>query len=181
MRLGGLYGQMGKNDEALARFNKGAELAPRDPGMITLVGMLNERKGDAAKARDAYEKALAINPRFAVAANNLAVLLSNQEAEKDRALQLAQTARAVAPDEPHIADTLGWMLYRRGVYQRALSLVQEAGTKLRDSPEIQYHLGMAYLKTGDKENARKALASATAVTASFSGKEEAKKALSELR
>ena len=73
------------------------------------------------------------------------------------------------------------MLYRRGVYQRALSLVQEAGTKLRDSPEIQYHLGMAYLKTGDKENARKALASATAVTASFSGKEEAKKALSELR
>src|SRR4030095_15436541 len=133
------------------------------------------------KAQGSYEKALAINPRFAPAANNLAYLLVERGSDTEKALQLAQTAKEAAPDDPYISDTLGWILYQRGVYQRALALLKESAAKLPESPEVQYHLGMAALKVGDTTTAKRSLTTAVAASASFAGKEEAQKALAQLR
>ena len=49
---------------------------------------------------------LALSPRFAPAANNLAWVLSEHGGDKDRALALAQTAKEQAPEDPHVTDTL---------------------------------------------------------------------------
>jgi Flp pilus assembly protein TadD len=146
-----------------------------------LSGVIYYRRGDVSKAEEVYERALAVNPRFAPAANNLAYLLSARGGDKEKALQLAQKAKEVAPDDPHISDTLGRILYNRGVYQRALTLLKESAAKLPESPEVQYHFGMASLKAGDKETAKKSLATAAASPVNFVGKEEAKKALAQLK
>ena len=146
-----------------------------------LSGAIYQRRDDLSKAEEAYQKALAINPRFAPAANNLAYLLTARGGDKERALQLAQTAKEAAPDEPQISDTLGWILYNRGVYQRALALLKESAAKLPESPEVQYHLGMASLKAGDKDTAKKSLAAAAASSTTFAGKDEAKRALAQLK
>ena len=146
-----------------------------------LVGVMYERKGDVAQAQQAYEKVLALSPRFAPAANNLAWLYSEHGGDKERALQLAQTAKELVPDDPQISDTLGWILYKRGLYQRARSLLKESVTKLPDNPEVQYHFGMAALKAGDREGARVALRTAAASSRDFPGRDEARKALSEIR
>jgi Flp pilus assembly protein TadD len=69
----------------------------------------------------------------------------------------------------------------RGVYQRALALLREGATRLPDNAELQYHLGMAAVGTGDKDLARKALAFAAGSPAAFKGKDEARRALAELR
>ena len=53
------------------------------------------------------------------------------------------------PKGPRISDTLGWILYKRGIYERTVSLLRESAEKLEDSAEVQYHLGMAYRKTGN--------------------------------
>jgi Flp pilus assembly protein TadD len=76
---------------------------------------------------------------------------------------------------------LGWIFYNRGVYQRALALLKESAAKLPENPEIQYHLGMAALKAGDTEIARRSLAKATAAPTHFAGKEEARKTLTQLK
>ena len=73
-------------------------------------------------------------PRFAPAANNLAWLYSEHGGDKEKALELAQRAKEAAPDDPHISDTLGWILYKRGVYQRAVGLLKESAAKLPDQP-----------------------------------------------
>jgi Flp pilus assembly protein TadD len=146
-----------------------------------LLAVLYEGKGEIAKAQQAYEKTLALNPRFAPAANNLAWLYSEHGGDKDKALQLAQTAKEIAPEDPNISDTLGWILYQRGVYQRAASLLKESAAKLPENPVIQYHLGMASLKVGDKDGARRALTVALNSPATFAGKDEARRALSELK
>jgi len=67
------------------------------------------------------------------------------------------------------------------VYQRAASLLKESVTKLPDSPVIQYHFGMASSKAGDKDGARKALTAAVNSPVSFAGKDEAIRALAELK
>jgi predicted Zn-dependent protease len=86
----------------------------------------------------------------------------------------------VAPDNPHISDTLGWILYQRGLYDRAASLLKDSAAKLPNSPAVQYHYGMAALKTGDKNAARKALGAALSSPVAFPEMVEAKQALSDL-
>jgi Flp pilus assembly protein TadD len=122
-----------------------------------------------------------MNPRLVVAANNLAWIYSEHGGDPEKALQLAQTAKQEAPEDPRVSDTLGWILYKRGVYQRALALLKDSASKLPDNPQVQYHLGMAYEKVGDKEAARKTLQAATSSPQPFPGKEEAAKALANLR
>jgi tetratricopeptide (TPR) repeat protein len=83
---------------------------------------MTQQKGDIPKAVQAYEQALALNPRSALTGNNLAYLYSEHGGDKEKALQLAQMAKEEAPAEPRVSDTLGWILYKRGV-QRALALL----------------------------------------------------------
>ena len=179
--LSRLYVVGGRVDAALNKLEALAARRPNNALTHTLIGTLHEHRGDVAKARLAYERALVINPRFTLAANNLAVLYSEGGGDAEKALQLAQAAREVAPNDPRIADTLGWILYKRGVYQRALALLRESADKLPRNPVVQYHLGMAAHKTGDTETARKALTAAVNTPEPFAGKDEAQAALSSLR
>lgn len=181
LSLSQLYVASGKHDEALATLNEVLKANPKNLVAHMRVGMLYEGKGDFSKAEQAYERALALDPRFAPAANNLAYSYSERGGDKERALQLARTAKEVAPDDPHISDTLGWILYKRGIYQQALGLLRESAAKLPENPEVQYHLGMAAYKAGDKEAARKALTRALASPTSFSGRDAAREALAALK
>jgi tetratricopeptide (TPR) repeat protein len=178
--LGNVYTTSGNYDRALASIAEALKRRPRDVGAQMLEGVVYERKGDVAGAMKAYEKVLAVDSRFAPAANNLAYLYSEHGGDRNRALALAELAKEAAPDEPHISDTLGWILYKRGVYQRALALLKESAAKLPDNVEVQYHLGMTYAKLGDKANARQALSRAVASTTPFSGKDEARRLLGQL-
>ncbi|HEX5529442.1 MAG TPA: tetratricopeptide repeat protein, partial [Methylomirabilota bacterium] len=181
VRLAGLYAAAGRFDEALAKVNDAAKRNPNSVGPLILAGIIHEQKGDIPKARESYEKALAINPRLVPAANNLAWIYSEHDGDKDKALQLAQTAKELAPDDPRVSDTLGWILYKRGVYQSALALLRESAAKLGDNPQVQYHLGMVYAQLGDQANARKALNAAIGSPANFPGKDEARKTLADLK
>jgi tetratricopeptide (TPR) repeat protein len=178
--LGRIYSNADRFDDALKNAQEALKRNPQQVSAQLLIGVIYERKGDVKNAIAAYEKTLELSPRLAWAANNLAFLYSEHGGDKEKALQLAQLAKEASPDEPAISDTLGWILYKRGVYQRAVSLLKESAAKLPDNPEVQYHLGMAYAKVGDKANAKVALAKATASPASFTGKDEAKKTLREL-
>jgi len=111
---------------------------------VEKTGLLTE-----LRAREFYEKVLALNPRFAPAANNLAWILSEHGGDKDKALALAQTAKELAPEDAQVSDTLGWIFYRRGLHQRALALLKDSAAKLPGNPEVQYHLGMASAAAGD--------------------------------
>jgi tetratricopeptide (TPR) repeat protein len=181
LSLGNLYAQSGRYDQAIAKLEQAARSNPGNPAPVMIAGIVYEFKGDIPKAREAYEKVLAMNPRIAAAANNLAWIYSEHGGDKEKALQLAQTAKQLAPDDPRISDTLGWILYKRGVYQTALAHLKESAAKLGNNPQVQYHLGMAYQQVGEKEAARTALQAAANSPATFPGKEEARKALAELR
>jgi Flp pilus assembly protein TadD len=93
---------------------------------------------------------------------------------------LAQIAREQLPQDPNVADTLGWLYYKKEAYLRAISFLKEAAEKAPDNPTIQYHLGMAYYKNGDKAAAKKALEASLKLSGNYPGSEEAKKVLQQL-
>lgn len=99
----------------------------------------------------------------------------------DKAFAAAQKARELYPLDPHVADTLGWILVQRHQYPWALTLLQESVTKLATSADVQYHLGIARYMMGEEESARQALESALQLNPNFKGNEAAKKCLALLQ
>jgi uncharacterized protein HemY len=86
------------------------------------------------------------------------------------------------PNDPGVADTLGWINYKKRLYPTAVTLLKESNTKLKESnPEVLYHLGMAYHKNGDSMLATETLRKALASDKNFNGRDEAKKTLEELK
>src|SRR2546423_1386105 len=118
------------------------------------IGMIQNEITNYVAAREAYEKLLALNPRFTPALNNLANLCYERFDQLDKAYEYARRAREFLPNDPFVADTVGWLLYQKGDYGHALSPIQEAAAKLPEEPEVQFHLGMTYYMLDQVESAR---------------------------
>jgi tetratricopeptide (TPR) repeat protein len=177
--LAQLYVASNRQEEAIAKLtafvenNKSAQAAPA----LMQLAVINEQLKNFAAARDAYEQLLAVAPNSALALNNLAVLYSERLGELDKAYDLAKRANEASPNEPHLADTLGWILFKKGDYGNALRLLQESAGKLPDNATIQFHLGMAHYMLGEEEPARVALQKAADTSADFPGKDEVRQRL----
>jgi tetratricopeptide (TPR) repeat protein len=155
--LGQLYVSQKKLDQALKEYSALASRQSKPVGALTMTGIIHQTRGDLSAAKKQYEAALAIDPNAAVAANNLAWLYAESGENLDIALQLAQSATAAAPDVPEVMDTLGWVHYRRNDFLRAIPFFERSVEKAPDNASYRYHLGLAYLKSGDESSGRAAL------------------------
>jgi tetratricopeptide (TPR) repeat protein len=153
---------------------------PNNASALTTLALVYERMQDYPKARDAYEKLLSINPNFVTALNNLACLYTERLNNLDKAYELARKARDLQGQDAAIGDTLGWVLYKRGDYQQALTILQESAEKAADNPEIQFHLGMTAYMMGQTDVAKAAFRKAAASDKDFPGKDESKRRLASL-
>jgi len=178
--LAALYMRAGKVEQALQEYEAALKKNPKLVSAIMALGMIHESRKEYDKAEAQYQKALQISPRFAPAANNLAWLMADRGGNLDVAMGYAQTAREVAPSDPNIADTLGWIYYKKNVLLTAVSLLKEATEKLPKNPTILYHLGMALHKTGDQSGAKNALEQALRLNPDFPGADEAKRTIDAL-
>src|SRR5262249_42966019 len=71
LELGAMYRKSERYADALARLSDGLKASPGSVSLLMLLGVTSEVMGDVPRARKAYEEVLAVNPRFAPAANNL--------------------------------------------------------------------------------------------------------------
>src|SRR4029077_9133391 len=94
---------------------------PSNAVALMIDATVYDKMNEYQKARDAYEKLLALKPDSVSALNNLAYLYAEHLNQLDRGYELAEKARTLEQNAAEIADTLGWILYRRGDYQQALA------------------------------------------------------------
>jgi tetratricopeptide (TPR) repeat protein len=176
--LAGIYARSNEQEKALAQLT---EVITRDPKQVTalmLISVIQDQRGNHKAAREGYEKLLSLNPRLVVALNNLAYLLSEKFNDLAKAQELAQKARQLAPNDPHNADTLGWILHKKRQYPWALSLLLEAADKLPTEAEIQFHLGLTHYVMGNEAPARIALQRALDLDATATWAVSARQAVS---
>jgi tetratricopeptide (TPR) repeat protein len=172
LMLAQLYVSAGKDQAALDRL-KSFVSKTNNVAAYLQIGMIYDARKDYPAARDAYEALLAKNPDYGPALNNLAYIYSERLLDLDKAYKLAEKCRQLAPQDPSTADTLGWILYKKGDYTRALALVSEAASKLTDQPEVQLHLGLIQYMLGNESAARTALQQAANASGDFPDKNEA--------
>jgi tetratricopeptide (TPR) repeat protein len=180
LQLVRIYLRNHEAEKALTELNALESRVSR-PGSLMEIGMIRDSQGDYEAARKAYEKALLLEPNFAPALNNLAVLYSEHLGKSDKAYDLAKQARDLAPADPAVADTLGWILFQRGKYGEALPLLEECAQARPAEAEYQYHVGMAYYMLGQETPARIALQTAAAGGADASWAAAARRQLATLQ
>jgi tetratricopeptide (TPR) repeat protein len=178
--LANIYFTSGEYPKALANLSDLLAKNPKDVQALMLTGVLYDLQKQYAPARENYEKLLAINPDFSPALNNLAYLYSERFNLLDKAYETAQHARELLPQEPHTADTLGWILYKRHDYPRALSFLQDSAEKLPEEAEVQFHVGMTHYMMGEEDAARDAFQRALKIRKDFTGADEATQRLAVL-
>ncbi len=167
----------GNVESAIAKWKEWTNSHPNDARADSILGTLEEAHGDSQSAMECYKKALQIQPDQPVAANNLAYLMMESGQNIDVALSLAQTAHRGMPDSPNTADTLAWAYYHKGTYEFARDLLEGALKTSPDNASIQYHLGMTYIKLGDKADAILHLKKAAALAPNTQTGKDANKAL----
>jgi tetratricopeptide (TPR) repeat protein len=148
-----------KYDEADRRLQTILAADPKEPTARLWLGFLEMKRGNHTAAIDHLRKAVDTNPDDAMAGNDLAYELAEHTSSLDEALKYAQHAVELAPNQPAFADTLGWILYRKGLYPSAISYLERANTDTQDAV-ARYHLAMAYAKAGDRKRGAATLDSA---------------------
>jgi tetratricopeptide (TPR) repeat protein len=168
-------------EKVIEEYNAALEKDPDALSAHMELGMIYDAQQKYDKAKEYYQRASKVNPNFAPAANNLAYLFAETGENIDVALNLAQSAKQQFPDDPSISDTLGWVYYKKNIFGRAIVYLKEANDNIHNNPTMRYHLGMAYYKNGEKENARMELKKALELDPKLRGSEEAKDVLSKLK
>ena len=63
----------------------------------------------------------------------------------------------LAPNNPNVMDTLGYVFLKNGKNDEALKLLKRAADLSPENPSMQYHLALAYNEQGNKAEARESL------------------------
>lgn len=155
----------------------GEDHAGRDRADIAYVVALLAGYYDRDQASESILRlALEFDPRHAWAANDLGYHLADRGESLDEAERLLELAYGLLPDEASVADSIGWVRYKLGVFEDetdesgrvvragALGLLQNA-TTLEGGPEnptLHEHLGDTLWRLGRRDEAIKHWAEAEA-------------------
>ena len=182
LNLAAIHSGNGDTEAAAAVYRQGMEAVPDDARFpLGLAGILEGRK-EYEEAIALYEKMLEKYPDNLIAVNNLAVLLSehrDDDQSKKRARELA--LRLADSDQPAMLDTLGWIYYQAGDYDKAAEVLSAVVEKAPQVGVFRYHLGMTYYKQGDVRAAREILSKAIGDDQQYVGVKEARQVYAQIR
>lgn len=141
-------------DKANAALDQGIAALPDSTTLKWIKASVLEADGDVPAAIAIYEQLYALNSGNLIVANNLATLLANYT-DAPETLQRAYTIakRLRGAKEPYFQDTYGWIAYRRGDYEEALSHLEPAADGRLKDPTVNYHLGMLYVALNRPDDA----------------------------
>jgi putative PEP-CTERM system TPR-repeat lipoprotein len=134
--------------------------------------------GDNARAEERLQQVLKIQPDHAMALNNLAWVLHEQR--KPGALQLAERANQLLPNQPALLDTLAACLAAEKQLGRAIDVQKQAVSLLPGSHTLRLALAKLYIEAGDKALARTELQPLLALGNGVAAREKARELMGQL-
>lgn len=181
LRLSNVEVKEGKLDQAMNLLSKLAQDEPRMAVAEVRMGQICEAEEDWKGAEGHYSKALEIDSGNLVAKNNLAWIYAEHGGNIDVGLKLAQEAKEAEPDSMDISDTLAWILIKKQSYVTAIQLLQDCVLRDPNDPTFNYHLGVAYYRSGRRTQAEQYLTRALRLRPHFQYAEDANQILRVLK
>lgn len=134
-------------ENALLRF-------PDNPELLYDYALLAERLDKLELMEASLRRVMALAPDNQHAYNALGYSLAERGIRLPEAHALIEKALQMAPGDPFIMDSMGWVQFRMGNLAAAENALRRAYA-VRSDPEIAVHLGEVLWQKGDKDEAQK--------------------------
>tara|TARA_B100001063_G_C16770606_1_gene561370 strand:- start:1484 stop:3175 length:1692 start_codon:yes stop_codon:yes gene_type:complete len=115
--------------------------------------MVAEKLGNLDQLEKDLNHIISLEPDNATALNALGYTLADRTSRLDEALVLIEKALQLAPKDPAILDSLGWVYFRMGKLKQALTLLEQAFALFPDA-EVAAHLGEVLWALEDRAQAK---------------------------
>ena len=178
--LANLYLRRNELDQAIEQYKATLDKDPNQARPHMLLGTLYDMQKKYDLSEQHYREALKINPLFAPAANNLAYLLAEKDKDLNEALNFARMAKEKLPNDAGVMDTLGWVYYKKGLYESAIAELNDCVEKMKDNATVYYHLGMAYYMADRGAKAKPALEKVLEINPRFEKAKEVRDMIAKL-
>lgn len=179
---GNVRAALGDYQTAAELFTKTQTRVPSVETVIAL-GDVYTKTGNAEKAAEQYKLAEFIEQSLGnLDQRRLALLWADQDIKLDEALTVAEREHAARKDI-YTADIYAWCLYKKGDFQKAKTIINEAMRLKTKNALFFYHAGMIEKSLGSQKTAKEFLQKALQTNPSFDllQAEKAKTALAELQ
>jgi tetratricopeptide (TPR) repeat protein len=127
---------------------------PQDTDLLYEQAMMAEKLERLDEMERLLKRVIELKPDSAQAYNALGYSLADRRVRLPEARTLIAKALELAPGDPFITDSMGWVEYRLGRHDEALALLRKAYAARPDT-EIAAHLGEVLWSFGQREEARK--------------------------
>lgn len=154
--LSSLYVNQEHKNQALTALKKGVSVFPANYQLHFEYGLLLEKNSQTQEALVEMGKVLELQPDHADALNFIGYTLADKNIRLDEALKYILHAIELKPDNGFIIDSLGWVYFRMGEFEKAVKTLEHAVSLQPNDPHIFEHLGDSYNALGDVRNAHKA-------------------------
>lgn len=139
--------------EAYALMEAAARRFPKNPDLLYDFALLAEKLGRVEVMEAQLREVMVQAPDNHHAYNALGYSLAERNVRLQEAYGLIAKALEMAPDDPFIMDSMGWVHYRMGNLNEAEKFLRRA-YGLRRDPEIAVHLGEVLWQKGEKNAAQ---------------------------
>lgn len=129
---------------------------PDDADLLYEQAMVEEKLDRLGEMERLLRRVIALKPDHHHAYNALGYSLADRNVRLPEAKELIEKALTLAPGDPFITDSLGWVLYRMGQRKLAIEQLRKAYTSRPDT-EIAAHLAEVLWMEGQRDEARRLL------------------------
>ena len=140
--------------EAMTVLAAGIKHFPDNTDLLYDYAMDAEKNNQLDICETSLRKIIELAPQNQQAYNALGYTFAERNMRLDEAYTLVETALKLAPDDPFIIDSMGWVQFRLGKLKEAEELLRRAYA-IRQDPEIAVHLGEVLWTKGQKADAHK--------------------------
>jgi tetratricopeptide (TPR) repeat protein len=153
MFLAIFYEEMESYENASSALMDGLKLNPEHVQMNFRLGIVYDRIGERKKSIEQMKRVIALEPLHVNALNYLGYTYADMNIHLDEAEVLIRTALEHKPNDGYITDSLGWVYFRKGYFDKAAGYLERAAQLAPEDPVICEHLGDVYLKLDQPEKA----------------------------
>ena len=139
-------------DRAYALLMEASKQQPKDNDISYELAMAAEKIGKIDEMESILEEIIAQQPEYYQAYNALGYSWADRNKHLEKARQYILKALEATPEDAYIIDSLGWVEYRLGHFEAALSSLRKA-FKSKPEAEIAAHLGEVLWAMGQKNEA----------------------------
>ncbi|MFD2270585.1 tetratricopeptide repeat protein [Undibacterium arcticum] len=150
----------GREQAAYAALEAGLKRFPDNNDLLYDYAMMAEKRNNLASMETSLRKIIAQAPNSQQAYNALGYALADRNLRLAEAFALIDTALKLAPDDPFIMDSMGWVQFRMGNLKQAEQQLRRAYA-LRPDAEIAVHLGEVLWAEGQKNRCPATVARST--------------------